>query len=969
MKKNNIYLLIILLQILLSFYEVKSQTLLFSEDFSDVNNWSTQIYQGEGFFTADSFDGQSVATFFTSGSPGVVYTFKELPETIPAGSILKIRWYYESSGAYSNSENSDGGYIRFTNKIPSSEPSNDDIITTIFYAAEYPMRQWNEKEFEITEEIPAGNYIAIGGAVWPSSMTNHWDMIEIRSVESTYKNVALSSNGGIASAISEGTYLGNTEYAYNANDGNSNTGWSSQGDMPAWLEIEFDKVYTISKVGVWWGSHQHTFSISLSMDGTNWTVVVPSRLSINSEGDASLHEEFKISSMDAKFIRLDITTTSAPGSHIFQASAHELEAFQKTPISVGWSENFEDYSNGSFPSTWTPDGNATDNTQNYVDNSVQYSGDKSLHLFGTISGCWGALAYHPIEISPPFEIEITVRNGDEALSGCHPARGEVGLRQGSSWTNLERRFISFNDGVIYGGSDDFILGTFQSLSWYSIRVVYEQPDSNTIRLSYWLNNSFIGSQVLAAIDSETLLSNLQLVVQEGTAWFDDIIVKPTNQNSIDSTIDLAIPEIYANMGDTLTIPVNVNFPNGKFYDSAELSFNSKTNGLEFIGVDTSSTIIGSAGWTYTTNETDNLLLTAFSGADDITGFGVFCNLKFVVTASPCDFVPITIKSALFNTGGDSVSVSNGGVQIEPIPVYGDVDENGEVQAHDASLILKHLVGYDTLYCQSLANADVTIDSTVSALDVSIIQQYIVKLIDVLPYDSSMGNLSSSGEISMQDQSISSGGILEVSLFLVDGNNILSFDGEVSYDPEILVYQDIIWSDSLNDFSIEINSKNGKILFAGANSTADGHTGTFATLIFNVKDVGDGETEIVLNRLRFNEGPILTNSAIASILVGVNSNSNNLPKEYSLSSNYPNPFNPSTVLSYQLPERSSVTIEVFDILGNIVSKLVDKIQSAGVYEKTFEAGNLSSGIYFYVLTAQSTISEKHFRETGKMMLLK
>jgi hypothetical protein len=140
-------------------------------------------------------------------------------------------------------------------------------------------------------------------------------------------NVALQQNGGIATAISEGTYLGQTQYAYYANDGTSSTSWSDYYDMPAWLRIEFDRIYAIDSVGVWWGSHQHTFSISLSADSNSWTTVVPSRLSNNSEESPPIHESFAISSTNAKYIRIDITTTSAPWTHIFQATVAELEAY------------------------------------------------------------------------------------------------------------------------------------------------------------------------------------------------------------------------------------------------------------------------------------------------------------------------------------------------------------------------------------------------------------------------------------------------------------------------------------------------------------------------------------------------------------------------------------------------------------------------------------------------------------------
>ena len=87
------------------------------------------------------------------------------------------------------------------------------------------------------------------------------------------------------------------------------------------------------------------------------------------------------------------------------------------------------------------------------------------------------------------------------------------------------------------------------------------------------------------------------------------------------------------------------------------------------------------------------------------------------------------------------------------------------------------------------------------------------------------------------------------------------------------------------------------------------------------------------------------------------------KDYYLSQNYPNPFNPSTTIKYQIPQRGMVTLRVYDILGMEVTTLVNEEKSAGNYEVTFSARDLSSGIYFYQLRSGS------FVETKKMILLR
>jgi hypothetical protein len=89
----------------------------------------------------------------------------------------------------------------------------------------------------------------------------------------------------------------------------------------------------------------------------------------------------------------------------------------------------------------------------------------------------------------------------------------------------------------------------------------------------------------------------------------------------------------------------------------------------------------------------------------------------------------------------------------------------------------------------------------------------------------------------------------------------------------------------------------------------------------------------------------------------------LPRDFALQQNYPNPFNPSTVIVYELPTVSDVVLTVYDMLGREIATLVRQRQAAGRYRATFNAQNLSSGVYLYRLQAGS------FVQTKKMMLLK
>jgi len=88
-----------------------------------------------------------------------------------------------------------------------------------------------------------------------------------------------------------------------------------------------------------------------------------------------------------------------------------------------------------------------------------------------------------------------------------------------------------------------------------------------------------------------------------------------------------------------------------------------------------------------------------------------------------------------------------------------------------------------------------------------------------------------------------------------------------------------------------------------------------------------------------------------------------PDRFELSQNYPNPFNPNTTISFSIPQKSDVSVKIYDILGNEVTTLVNETREAGRYNVNFNASNYSSGVYFY------TIKAGNFNETKKMTLLK
>ena len=103
--------------------------------------------------------------------------------------------------------------------------------------------------------------------------------------------------------------------------------------------------------------------------------------------------------------------------------------------------------------------------------------------------------------------------------------------------------------------------------------------------------------------------------------------------------------------------------------------------------------------------------------------------------------------------------------------------------------------------------------------------------------------------------------------------------------------------------------------------------------------------------------------MSEMITAVKGGVSEMPSKFSLSQNYPNPFNPTTTISFVIPSRSIVSLRVFDMLGREVSTIVSEELPAGTYSRQWNAGKMSSGVYFYRLQAGS------FTQTKRLVLLK
>jgi len=131
---------------------------------------------------------------------------------------------------------------------------------------------------------------------------------------------------------------------------------------------------------------------------------------------------------------------------------------------------------------------------------------------------------------------------------------------------------------------------------------------------------------------------------------------------------------------------------------------------------------------------------------------------------------------------------------------------------------------------------------------------------------------------------------------------------------------------------------------------------------NIKTIRSGVGAEIKRSFRIVAG---TEAFIAKHNLGIK----DIPAVFELKNNYPNPFNPSTTIVFGLPEASIVTIEVFNTLGQKIATLINNEMKAGYHDFIWDASRVSSGVYFYRMSANAIQSDARFTKLQKMTLIK
>jgi hypothetical protein len=403
--------------------------------------------------------------------------------------------------------------------------------------------------------------------------------------------------------------------------------------------------------------------------------------------------------------------------------------------------------------------------------------------------------------------------------------------------------------------------------------------------------------------------------------------------------------------------------------SAQIYLNNFSPKLQFIGVKPEAgTLMATHNWSFYTNQTaENLRFIAY-GSESFGSNGILCYLQFKATPpdpTKRDSVFIQFDSAYFNTNNYPVLTKNGKVMIKS-RFPGDVDLNGVVQAFDASMVLRYLVGAITLDGEQLGNAEVTNNTTITAADASTIAQYVAGLIPSLPWDNFPDAM---GAPQMVDVTYQPGQVIEIPVYLNESDNLYSLEGKISYDATAFQFEGVQFNSQFSGAMKEVNPVDGVVSFAIASlqeAVLPANQPVMKLRLSYLGNLNGNSSTVTLAKLRLNEGTEMINASQSQILITTDIKENGqIPLEYGLEQNFPNPFNPNTVIRFALPEAGYISLNLYNMQGEIVAILHSGDLAAGFHNFSLDATKLklSSGVYLYKLVSGN------FTSTKKLVLLK
>ena len=344
-------------------------------------------------------------------------------------------------------------------------------------------------------------------------------------------------------------------------------------------------------------------------------------------------------------------------------------------------------------------------------------------------------------------------------------------------------------------------------------------------------------------------------------------------------------------------------------------------------------------------------------------------LDSVVAQSPPDscYVDISVVTgttyyyrikSVGDPGGQSAFSDE--VSATPWP-YGDVSGNGEVLAYDATLILQQTAGIITLPSTDWPRftpevADVSGDGTIAPYDASLVLQRVVDLIPEFPAASEKGVASPPKQVGFAAVEPQSDGSFVLPITVDDISGVFSGQIEMAFDPALLRVVKVRKGEVLGGYMFVSNILEGTILMSFAGAGSGGGGGRLAEVVFESVEPGKEDfSEIRLDKVQFNEGGMEV-VAVSEV------RAQQVPTSFGLAQNWPNPFNASTMIRFDLRQGGEVELTIYNVSGQRIRILMDGVREAGSYvvswDGTDEFGRaVASGVYLVRMATNDFVGVK------------
>ncbi len=428
----------------------------------------------------------------------------------------------------------------------------------------------------------------------------------------------------------------------------------------------------------------------------------------------------------------------------------------------------------------------------------------------------------------------------------------------------------------------------------------------------------------------------------------------TTQASTTTTFVLKVYVTDGSLGDTTTANITVNVP---FYGiSGTVTYHN--------GVSTPL-----AGLTVTLTKPNSTTATTTTDANGNYSFGSLVAGAYMVSvAKTTGWGGVNASDALL-----AARFFQGLTTLDSLQqLAADVTDNGLVNSSDALAIVQRYVGIitsftrpDWVFLPSSTNVTLGTSSAVANFQALATGDVNESLVPTAGPKASSINLQSGSALKIKP-----GSSFEVPISVTSDMEIGAISLKLTYPVSQLTYVGI---SSPSGLSLITNEKDGVITLAWADLSGGNHpyklsaSSLIASIKFIAKDnLPDGDA-ILLSAQKGSEIVDAKGNTVSNSTLSVPSVSVSIPKEFSLKQNYPNPFNPSTTIEYSIVENGNVSLTIYNLTGQEITKLVSGVQNAGSHTLVWNASNLSSGIYFYRLSFDGPT--KKYTDIKSMVLLK